>query len=452
MSAYGNSLDEQADRELAQVTRLAHPEGAPPPVFTRVPLDGLMNSEPPQHRDVLEPIFPRREVTLLGGHGGIGKSMLALSLGAHVATGSPWGPFRSVMGNVGYVSLEDEPETARYRLRWIVETYGLDANAVGTNLTLIDGSNSAPELAFEAMDEMTRTKRLVTDTRAMVELREQVRGLDLIMIDGASDAYGGNENERRQVRTFVRALRDLARENDAALVLLAHIDKSGARYGTSGNTYSGSTAWHNSVRSRLALLQDDAGALVLQHEKCQFCKPADPVPVKFVAHGVLVPLDADAAAAANANRARSDADVVFLAIQSAIAAGHTVGTNATGPGSTWAALEPFPELPAELKTAAGKGRVRAAAVLLERDGRITKTAYRDAYRHPRERYELAQDAQVSEPKSARAFPPIPPTRTSARGEAALVPHAARVQTSAEPAQLAQPCPRCDGEGCEYCRP
>jgi len=423
-------------------------DAQPAPVFTRVPLDGLMNSEPPQHRDVLEPVFPRREVTLLGGHGGIGKSILALSLGAHVAAGSPWGPFHAVMGKVGYVSLEDEPDTARYRLRWIVETYGLDAEAVSANLALIDGSNSAPELAFEAMDEVTRTKRLVTDTRAMLELRAEVRGLDLIMIDGASDAYGGNENERRQVRTFVRALRDLARENNAALVLLAHIDKSGARYGTSGNSYSGSTAWHNSVRSRLALLQDEAGALVLQHEKCQFCKPAEPVPLQFVAHGVLVPQDARAREAAATRQADTDAAAVLTVMRIALAAGATVSTAKRGSATGWHTLCDYPELADEYKTKAGKQRVSAALVRLERDGRVTKESYRDDHRNPRERYKLTQAASISSPKSAPAFPPIPPCVTNARPEGALVPPDALVSTDAKLTKLTKPTGRLADAGPE----
>src|SRR5690625_5910278 len=83
-----------------------------------------------------------------------------------------------------------------------------------------------------------------------------VTDYELIVIDIASDAYDENENSRRDVRFFIRALATLARANDAAVVLLAHIDKVAARNGGGGNDYSGSTAWHNSARSRIALMQD----------------------------------------------------------------------------------------------------------------------------------------------------------------------------------------------------
>lgn len=401
-----------------------------------VDLRDLMQREPPSARYVFEPIIPRRVTTLLGGHGGMGKSVLALILAAHAACGRQWGPFAAVQCRAVYVSLEDDADTVRYRLRRIIEAYGLPAASVTDALQILDGSGSEATLAMEFAD--AGIHRLM-QTAVMEHVADACKGAGLIVVDNASDAYGGNENDRRQVRSFIRMVTGVARENDAGFLLLAHIDKSAARTGANGNSYSGSTAWHNSVRSRLALLSED-GCVTLVHEKAQFSKAADPVRLAFAEHGVLMPLDARASQRAAESQVAADADAVVDAIRAALAAGRTIGANATGPASTWAALEPFPELPAELKTGAGKARVRAAAVQLEREGRIIKVPYRDAYRHPRERYELAQSAPVSAPESARAFPPIPPTRTSARAEAALVPDGALVTTRAEPAQLAHPEP------------
>jgi RecA-family ATPase len=404
-----------------------------------VDLRNLMQHEPPSARYVFEPIIPRRVTTLLGGHGGMGKSVLALTLAAHAACGRQWGPFVAVQCRAVYVSLEDDADTVRYRLRRIIEAYSLPAASAIDALQIFDGSGVEATLAMEIADAGIHR---LTQTAVMERVADACKGAGLIVVDNASDAYGGNENDRRQVRGFIRLLTSIARENDAGFLLLAHIDKSAARTGASGNSYSGSTAWHNSVRSRLALLSED-GCITLTHEKAQFSKAADSVRLAFADHGVLMPLDARASQRAAESLVAADADAVADAIRAALAAGRTIGANATGPASTWAALEPFPELPAELKTGAGKARVRAAAVRLEREGRIIRVSYRDAYRHPRERYELAQSAPVSALESARAFPPIPPTRTSARAEAALVPDGALVTTRAEPAQLAHPDPSAD---------
>lgn len=97
-------------------------------------------------------------------------------------------------------------------------------------------------------------------TRAYSELRTLVQqtGAGLVVIDNASDAFGGDEIVRRQVRAFIRSLNDIAKESDAAVVLLAHVNKTSARTGSgfggdSEGCYSGSTAWHNPTRSRLFL-------------------------------------------------------------------------------------------------------------------------------------------------------------------------------------------------------
>ena len=82
----------------------------------------------------------------------------------------------------------------------------------------------------------------------------------LIVLDSVADFYGGNENDRGQVRQFLGLMRQLAMGSDAAVVLLAHPSVQGL---STGSGLSGSTAWSNSVRSRLYLSTpkaDDGGA------------------------------------------------------------------------------------------------------------------------------------------------------------------------------------------------
>jgi RecA-family ATPase len=72
----------------------------------------------------------------------------------------------------------------------------------------------------------------------------------MLVLDAVEDMCGGNENDRSQVRSFVGLLRNLAIECDCAILLLAHPSVEGIK---SGRGYSGSTHWHNAVRSRLYL-------------------------------------------------------------------------------------------------------------------------------------------------------------------------------------------------------
>src|SRR5690606_40940583 len=64
------------------------------------------------------------------------------------------------------------------------------------------------------------------------------------------DLFGGDEINRNQVRRFIGMLRALAIAFDTAVVLLSHPSVQGMQTGTGT---SGSTAWNNSVRSRLYL-------------------------------------------------------------------------------------------------------------------------------------------------------------------------------------------------------
>ncbi|MEG3194015.1 hypothetical protein SNE32_17470, partial [Lysobacter sp. D1-1-M9] len=117
------------------------------------------------------------------------------------------------------------------------------------------------------------------------------------------------------------------------MLLLAHIDKAAAKNGSQGNSYSGSTAWHNSVRSRLALVQSDRG-LELRQEKLNLGRKAEAIELDWSDSGVLVPSrtgpDEGRDARLNAEAAEDDAKVLE-AIEAAIESGHDVTTARTGP-------------------------------------------------------------------------------------------------------------------------
>lgn len=369
-----------ADAEYPHVPPLASRAAAAG--FATVDLSDLEHAsyDPPDY--IVESLLPCGHVTLLGGHGGSGKSMLALILAAHVADGRDWASLYIERAPAVFVSLEDRGELVRYRLRKIVECYGLDAGRVATGLTILDGTD-CPTLATEFV---SFGERSLIKTAAMEELADAVRGAGLVIIDNASDAYDGQENERRQVRAFMRMLSELARASNSAVCLLAHIDKTAARYGASGNSYSGSTAWHNSARSRLALIGGDC-AIELRQEKLNLGKAHEPIALEWNDRGILRPV-------AFARRAMDDEHAVYVGLRTAIAAGATVNTATTSAASAAKCLEPY--LPPELTGAKGGKRVHRALATLQTSGRIKRATYRDSYRKERERWELAHEGAASE--------------------------------------------------------
>ncbi len=334
-----------------------------------VGLSAIVDCDIDPTRYVVEPILPRGHVTLLGSHGGAGKSILALTLVAHVACGRVWGGLQVNKGPALYVSLEDPGELVRYRLRRIADVYGLDPGDVAAGVTVLDGSTADSVLVAEENDHGTR--RLVP-TSAMEELAMAAAGHGLVVLDNTSDAFDADENSRRMVRAFVRQLTHVAQANNAAVLLLAHVDKAAARYGSNGNSYSGSTAWHNSVRSRLALTEQDGG-IALAHEKNNLAKKIKPIALEWSEGGVLVP----AVGNATVERDVEDDKAVLAAITAAIKDGETVYTARSGSYSTLTVLKTYPELPKALRS--DKARFWAALTRLQRAGSVTVETYKNKH-------------------------------------------------------------------------
>lgn len=103
------------------------------------------------------------------------------------------------------------------------------------------------------------------------------RNYGLIIVDNASETFGGNEINRQEVRGFVRMLRTGLADISSSVLLLAHINKISATNGGKED-YSGSTAWHNSVRSRISLGQGTIkDQLLLTHQKSNYGKLQEPI-------------------------------------------------------------------------------------------------------------------------------------------------------------------------------
>ncbi len=102
----------------------------------------------------------------------------------------------------------------------------------------------------------------------------------LVVLDTAADLFEGNENSRTQVRQFIQgALGKIAREANCGVLLCAHPSANGLSNG-SGN--GGSTAWHNTVRSRLYLSSDDKGIRNLSRKKANYCSTGEEIKLKWI--------------------------------------------------------------------------------------------------------------------------------------------------------------------------
>jgi energy-coupling factor transporter ATP-binding protein EcfA2 len=219
------------------------------------------------HQHVIAGIVPEGEVTLCAGHGGSGKSFIWLMLAALVAHAESIGPIQVQRRRVLFFSAEDDEATLKRRLGRICRTYGIAPRALQGWLFMIDASELDPTLYLPLQGGQKHgPTQLLNEVAELVEKHE----IGLTILDNASDLFAGNEIMRAEVRGFIRAIRQRLARPDRAVVLLAHVAKIvAAQKGVRGDEdYSGSSAWHNSARSRLTIEQTaDPLRVVMHHRK-----------------------------------------------------------------------------------------------------------------------------------------------------------------------------------------
>ena len=261
-------------------------ETAPLP-FAVVPFADLATAEPATPAFVWDGLIPVGHVTLLSAHGGTGKSMVALMACVSVALGLPLLGIPTRQGNAAFYSGEDGAELLRYRLRLVCRAMGVSVDDLAGRLFILDATDDDPTLFAEVA---TSGRREGVTTATFVGLCKFMddNAVSFVVVDNASDAFDASEIDRARVRGFVRALARIARAHDAGVLLLAHVDKGTSRgdRGPNSEGYSGSTAWHNSARSRLFMSRDKDGTLLLEHQKNNLGKLHDPLRLLWLEGGI----------------------------------------------------------------------------------------------------------------------------------------------------------------------
>lgn len=205
---------------------------------------------PPLRRWIVPDWIPNGEVTLLSGHGGLGKSLLTLQLLVACATGTRWLDLDVEACPVLGVYCEDSPDEIHRRLDQIVTSLGLSMADLG-NMHLMPRKGSDSVLAQIDKDTWQLEPTGVFD--AIVNKALDI-GARVIILDSRHDVYAGNENDRIMVRHFVNLLARGAMDIDGGVILTDHPSIEGLK---SGSGLSGSTAWHNACRSRMQLLPEE---------------------------------------------------------------------------------------------------------------------------------------------------------------------------------------------------
>lgn len=349
-----------------------------------VPIHDIASAEVPEPSFIVDRIVPADVVTLFGGHGGTGKTYLALQMAVAVATGQQFLGLPVQHQKVLFYSAEDGASIIRSRLKKICREMNIDYDLTG-QLTVLNATDIDPALYREKRDQGIKSGVL---TDAFLSLRYYVKqsGARLIILDNASDTYDAEEIDRARVREFIRALAMMARNIGGAVVLLAHIDKATAKGITNQKEgYSGSTAWHNSVRSRLFLSSSDGGRLTLEHQKANLGPTADPINMRWTDGLIRLEGDTVADPARGLIEAQQGRTILKL-IAEFYDRGEFIPTSHNAPGNAWKALSSEKDFPRDLVKSEFQRLMRD----MERAGHIERETYVNNYRKERERWRVCE--------------------------------------------------------------
>ena len=205
---------------------------------TRSPCD--LEDRPQQQRWLVEELWCRQAVGMIGGEPKCGKSFLALDLAVSVAAGVPClRRFETDQpGPVLMFAAEDAGHIVRTRLQGIARAAG--ARFETLDIAVID----VPVLRLDHRNDRKRLEETV----------ERIRPR-LIVLDPLVRLHGVDENAVADIAPILGFLRDLQRRFGTAILLVHHSRKSGAT--RPGQALRGSSELHAWGDSNLYLRRRD---------------------------------------------------------------------------------------------------------------------------------------------------------------------------------------------------
>lgn len=382
----------------------AAPDESPLDMLDRLTVDWTDGSDV-EVPDIISGLVADEDVTLLGGHGGAGKSFLSLQFACAVVVGA------EVLGHptrecrVLYYSAEDGRKRLTRRLRNIVELYDYDEEKLKANLCILDASELEPLYGetLEPSPDGKRFSKILGPRADFTNLQRMVEAFDpqFVITDGASDTFDGNEIARREVRAFIKLLRRVHPHRPVGVLLNVHIDRSSARGTiTSDDGYAGSGAWHNSCRRRLYLqmkVEREDGEVVSEQFLLRIMKHQDGVPEPDMAlirgqcglWQIAATFGGELARDGEPDHAETLLTLIGEYYHRAIYISTSLAPQATT--GVFATLKGDPRWPKTLT----KKRVEALVRQLERDGELLREQYQRGNRGHAERWAVASTLDLS---------------------------------------------------------
>ncbi|MDB5553200.1 MAG: ATPase [Rhizobium sp.] len=257
-----------------------------PPLDLITPIDWARHS-PIDPGFLVQNRIVNADVSMLTGDGGSGKTTISLQLAAAVALNrSDWlGGIVNDGGPVIFYSGEEPDHIIYSRLSAIGRAQGFELDELGNLHLCFPTPDECLLGAVGKTGLMEPTQKMHSFRRSVEEIKPR-----LVIVDSAAATYGGGQNTREQVRSFVGLFRSIARSTGAAILLLDHPSMAGLN---SGEGRGGNVDWQNACRARLYfrhLKNDDADTNLreLSVQKTNYGPGGEKLNVRWQA-GLFVP-------------------------------------------------------------------------------------------------------------------------------------------------------------------
>jgi RecA-family ATPase len=225
-----NATAEQTERALHEAQKIVVPSVAPVCAGKlrqrRVDLRHMLTTKPVPIDMVLHGL-PLGSLGVVLGSGGVGKSMMMLSVAHAVATGTDTLgcllPKERVThsGRVVYLAGEDDSQIIHLRTHAFASAMREDVvDQMEAMIDIVPLVGTAPAL----LDVMGNANE-----GALAEIREAAKGTRLLIIDPLRQFHSGDENDNGMMTTLSKALAKIACEERCSIIVVHHTSKAGAK-------------------------------------------------------------------------------------------------------------------------------------------------------------------------------------------------------------------------------
>lgn len=302
-----STIERSFDRDVGTLD-FSHLFKAPTDELPVVMASALHGKPVAPRKWLVDQLIPAGTVTLFSGDGGTGKSLAALQLAVGTVLGRAWfGVAIKQRGGALFLTAEDDIDEVHRRLADIAAAEHVPLSALDT---LAVSSLAGLDALMAVPGQGGRVLAPTAVYAALCAYVEKHRP-SAIVLDTLANLFGGDEVNRAQVRQFVTMLTAIAIDFGTTVVLLSHPSVAGMNSNTG---LSGSTAWNNSVRSRLYMRRDDQSDVrIIEVKKANYGETGTQIRVKWE-RGAFVLLGGVASANEHQKAADSTVDDLFLEI------------------------------------------------------------------------------------------------------------------------------------------